>query len=131
MENWQLNISLIPSIAVILTSANRIALGLTDEINVRLSSNLEAYENILPSKINQLKRISLSITLMYIALALLVINALINAFDLIKKPFDMILVISAICFFLVSIILQVKFSYLAVKIRQKQFDHFLKKMNIK
>lgn len=43
METWQLNLSLIPSIAVILTSANRMALGLTDEINLRLLSNAEAF----------------------------------------------------------------------------------------
>lgn len=126
MENWQLNISLIPSIAVILTSANRMALGLTDEINVRLSSNLEAYKDILPSKIKQLKRLSLAVTFMYVSLALLVINALLSSFDLIKKPYDMTLVIGAIVFFLVAIILQVQFSYFAVKIRQKQFEHFLK-----
>ena len=60
MENWQLNISLIPSIAVILASSNRMALGLTDEISLRLLANLEMYKEILPLKISQLKRLSLS-----------------------------------------------------------------------
>lgn len=126
MENWQLNISLIPSIAVILTSANRMALGLTEEINVRLSSNLEAYKSILPSKMKQLKRLSIAITFMYLSLTLLVINALLSSFELVQKPYHMALVIGAIILFLVAIILKVQFSYFAVKIRQKQFAHFLK-----
>lgn len=61
MEAWQINLSLIPSIAVILASSNRMALGLTDEINVRLISNREVFEEIIPEKIKQLKRLSLAI----------------------------------------------------------------------
>lgn len=99
MENWQLNISLIPSIAVILASSNRMALGLTDEISLRLLTNLEMYKEILPLKISQLKRLSLSITLMYISLALLVVNALLSALNIIKESYEMFLVIVAISFF--------------------------------
>ena len=57
METWQINLSLIPSIAVILSSTNRMALGLMDELNVRLLSNPNAYKAILPLKIKQLKRL--------------------------------------------------------------------------
>lgn len=125
MENWQLNISLIPSIAVILASSNRMALGLTDEISLRLLANLEMYKEILPLKISQLKRLSLSITLMYISLALLVVNALLSALNIIKESYEMFLVIVAISFFLAGLILKVQFSYYAYKIRQKQFFKFV------
>lgn len=50
MENWQINLSLIPSIAVILTSTNRMALELTDEINVRLLQNKDTFIDILTLK---------------------------------------------------------------------------------
>ena len=125
MENWQLNISLIPSNAVILASSNRMAVGLTDEISLRLLANLEMYKEILPLKISQLKRLSLSITLMYISLALLVVNALLSALNIIKESYEMFLVMVAISFFLAGLILKVQFSYYAYKIRQKQFLKFV------
>lgn len=125
MENWQINISLIPSIAVILTSTNRMALGLTDEINLRLLANIEVYREILPLKIRQLKRLSLSIVLMYISLALLVINALVGTVVMINKPFDMTLIVIAIAIFLIAIFIKIQFSYYAYTIRQKQFLQFL------
>jgi len=126
MENWQINISLIPSIAVIITSINRMALGLTDEINVRLSQNIDAYKEILPLKIQQLKRLSLAIILMYISLALLVINALFSAKNLLNKPYDIVLIIVSISIFLIAIFVKIQFSYNAYKIRQEQFNNFLK-----
>jgi len=126
MENWQINISLIPSIAVIITSINRMALGLTDEINVRLSQNIDAYKEILPLKIQQLKRLSLAIILMYISLALLVINALFSAKNLLNMPYDIVLIIVSISIFLIAIFVKIQFSYNAYKIRQEQFNNFLK-----
>ena len=126
MENWQINLSLIPSIAVILTSTNRMALGLTDEINVRLLQNVDGFKEILPLKIKQLKRLSFSIILMYISLALLIINALLGAILTIDKPYDKILIIISILVFLVAIFVKIQFSYNAYKIRQIQFLKFLK-----
>ncbi len=126
MENWQLNLSLLPSIAVVLNSMNRMALGLTDEINLRLSVNLEAYREILPLKIAQLKRLSLAIILMSVSLALLVLNALLGALALLQPPEDKVLIIISIALFLVGIFLKIQFSYHAYKIRQRQFLNFMK-----
>ena len=55
METWQINIPLIPSIAVILTSSNPMALGLTDEINQWFFPKSTDYSKILSLKIKQLK----------------------------------------------------------------------------
>jgi len=126
MENWQINLSLIPSIAVILTSANRMALGLTDEINVRLLQNKEAFIEILPLKIKQLKRLSLAIILMYVALALLVFNALITALFHLEGSGAKILIFIAILIFLIAIGVKISFSFHAYKIRQQQFLKFVK-----
>ncbi len=125
METWQLNLSLIPSIAVILTSTNRMALGLTDEINVRLLSNPDAYSFILPLKIKQLKRLSFAIFLMYISLALLVFNSLLVGCDFISNQFDKVLIFMAIIIFFLAIYYKIKFSWNAYFIRQKQFEKFL------
>ena len=126
MENWQLNLSLIPSIAVVLNSVNRMALGLTDEINLRISANIEAYKDILPLKIMQLKRLSLAIILMYVALALLVINALLGALEIVHTPNDRTMILISISLFLGGIFLKIQFSYNAYKIRQQQFNGFIK-----
>lgn len=125
METWQINISLIPSIAVILTSANRMALGLTDEINLRLLSNPEAYRHVLPLKIQQLKRLSLAIVFMYTSLAILVINALLTGCDFIQPPHDKYLIFVAILIFLVGLHFKIMFAINAYFIRQKQFKAFL------
>ncbi|AFK05494.1 hypothetical protein Emtol_0222 (plasmid) [Emticicia oligotrophica DSM 17448] len=126
MENWQINLSLIPSIAVILTSTNRMALGLTDEINIRLLQNKEVFIDILPLKIKQLKRLSLAIILMYISLAMLVFNALITALFQLKSSDSKILIFGAITIFLIAIGVKISFSFHAYKIRQQQFLKFIK-----
>lgn len=126
METWQLNLSLIPSIAVILTSANRIALGLTDEINVRLLSNAEAFSEILPLKIKQLKRVSIAIFLMYNSLGLLVINAILVGLKIIPEVYDKILILFAVIIFFGAIHYKIQFSWNAYFIRQKQFVKFRK-----
>lgn len=125
MEAWQINLSLIPSIAVILTSANRMALGLTDEINVRLLANKDAYSEILPEKIKQLKRLSLSIFLMYLSLSTLVLNALLVALQIIPAIADKLLILVAITIFLIAIYFKMIFSWKAYFIRQRQFEKFL------
>lgn len=131
MESWQINLSLIPSIAVLLTSANRSAIGLTDEINVRLMANIDAYKNILPLKIEQLKRISISIFLMYTSLSLLILNALLTALNFISPANDKILIIVAIAFFFIGVHFSLMFSYNAFFIRKKQFDFFIDQKNNK
>jgi hypothetical protein len=125
METWQINLSLIPSIAVILTSANRMALGLTDEINSRLLSNVEIYSKILPLKIKQLKRLSISILLMYVSLGLLVLNALLVGCEIIPLNAEKILIFVAIIIFFIAIYYKIQFSWNAYFIRQKQFKQFM------
>ncbi len=121
METWQINISLIPSIAVILTSSNRMALGLTDEINQWFFPNKDIVSEILVLKIKQLKRLSIAIFLMYLSLCILVINALLVGLDLIPSSIDKLGILIAIIFFLIAIYFKILFSFKAYFIRQKQF----------
>lgn len=124
METWQINLSLIPSIAVILTSSNRMALGLTDEINSRLAANVEVYKEILPNKIKQLKRLSISILLMYISLSILILNALLVGMKIISEHHDKLFIFISIIIFFVAIYFSTLFSWNAYFIRQKQFEKF-------
>jgi len=125
METWQINLSLIPSISVILTSANRMALGLTDEINVRLLSNHQAYAHILPAKIAQLKRLSMAIFILYVSLSLLIVNALLIGIHVIAPAYGFVLIFFAIALFLMGVYLKIIFSWKAYRIRQEQFSSFL------
>ncbi len=120
-----MNLSLIPSVAVVLTSANRLALGLTDEINVRLSVNVLAYEEILPMKVKQLRRISISIFLMYLSLSLLIINALLVGLKLIPASADKWLILMSTVLFLCAVYFKLLFAYHSYFIRQRQFSAFL------
>ena len=124
METWQINISLTPSIAVILTSSNRMALGLTDEINQWFFPKSTEYSKILSLKIKQLKRLSIAIFLMYVSLSLLIINALLVGLQLIPKSIDKLGILLSIIIFLVAIYYKILFSYKAYYIRQDQFKIF-------
>jgi len=124
MEAWQMNVTIIPSIAVVLSSANRMALGLTDEINLRLSTNEQAYKNILPLKVKQLRRVSAAIFLMYVSLSLLIINALLVAFSIIPAVADKWLLLLSIMLFLIAVYFKLLFAYHAYFIRSKQFAAF-------
>ena len=121
METWQINISLIPSIAVILTSSNRMALGLTDEINQWFYQNKKNYSNILVLKIKQLKRLSITILLMYVSLSILTINALLVGLQLIPKNIDKLGILISIIIFLAAIYYKILFAFKAFYIWQDQF----------
>ena len=127
MEAWQINLSLIPSIAVILASANRTALGLTEELNVRLIQNSDSFGEIIPLKIRQLKRLSLATFLMYVSLIILIANALLTALDILKPEKDKYLILLAVFVFFIGVMFMLLFSWNAYFIRQKQFKMFLKK----
>lgn len=128
METWQINLSLIPSIAVILASANRTALGLTEELNVRLIQNSDSFGEIIPLKIRQLKRLSLATFLMYVSLIILIANALLTALDILKPEKDKYLILLAVFVFFIGVTFMLLFSWNAYFIRQKQFKVFLKKV---
>jgi len=129
METWQINISLIPSIAVILTSSNRLALGLTDEINQWFLPNVNEVSEISSLKIKQLKRLSIAIFLMYLSLSILIINALLVGLNLIPSSIDKLGILISIVIFLIAIYFKILFSFKAYFIRQKQFKSLISTEN--
>ncbi|MBS3912977.1 MAG: hypothetical protein KG003_00605 [Bacteroidetes bacterium] len=126
MEAWHLNLSMIPGIAVILSSTNRMVLGLTDEINNRLLSRPDAYYLVLPKKIQQLKRLSISIALMYISIVLILTHTLLLGMDIIAIEHTDLLIYCAISIFFLGVYYQLVFAIKAYSIRQEQFREFIK-----
>lgn len=129
MESWQINLSLIPSIALILMSANNLALGLTNEINSHFTLKNKSSDDILPQKIQQLKRLSLSIFLMYLSLSILIFNALLVALSFIPESYDKAFMLLSIAILFIAIYLKVQFSFKAYLIRTLQFNSLIKNQN--
>lgn len=120
MNNWHIPLAFIPSIAVIITSTSRLALGLTDELNNKMKEK-ELYATIIEAKIKQLKRLSIAGVMLYISLAILVSDVLLVALTIIPEGCEFYGVIASVFFFQIAIIFLIIFSVKAFLIRQKQF----------
>ena len=122
MENWQIYLSFIPSIAVILSGVNRLALGVTDEINSHLLPQKEVYKDIIPLKIMQLKRLNVATTLMFIALAILVMSALLSGNLILGMMYQNVPIFVSISLFFIAIGYMIRYSYHSIRLVQKQFE---------
>ena len=126
MENWQIYLSFIPSIAVILTGVNRLALGITDEINLRLLPQRNTNKEIIALKVKQLKRLSIAVTLMYLALSILVMSALLAGNHILGMMYQNIPIFVSISLFFTAIGYLIRFSYASILLLNRQFDGFEK-----
>ena len=124
MEHWQIYLSFIPSIAVILTGVNRMTLGVTDQINAQILVEKEVRKDIILLKIKQLRRLSIATMLMYIALAILVISALLSGNNILGMMYQNIPIFVSITLFFIAIGLLVSFSFNALILQKKQFGDF-------
>ena len=124
MENWQIYLSFIPSIAVILTGVNRLALGITDEINLRLLPQRNTNKEIIVLKVKQLKRLSIAATLMYLALSILVMSALLAGNHILGIMYQNIPIFVSISLFFTAIGYLIRFSYASILLLNRQFDEF-------
>lgn len=122
MENWQIYLSFIPSIAVILSGVNRLALGVTDEINSHLLPRKEVYKDIISLKVKQLKWLSIASTLMFIALAILVMSALLSGNHILGMMYQNVPIFVSISLFFIAIGYMIRYSYNSIRLMQKQFD---------
>lgn len=120
MENWTLPLSMIPSLAVILTSTSRMILGLTDELNNKIKD--PGHDRIVvAAKHRQIKRLSLASIFMYMSLAVLVVAVLLVGTGWIGAQVEEGAMLSAVGLFFVAIVYMIIFSWKAYFIRQRQF----------
>lgn len=120
MENWTLPLLLIPSLAVILTSTSRMTLGLSDELTNMVKS-ADHDQDLVRSKLEQIKRLSLASVFMYASMAVLVIAVLLNGAGWIERAWEEAAMLGAVALFFVAILVMVRFSWHAYFIRQRQF----------
>lgn len=120
MENWTLPLSMIPSLAVILTSTSRMILGLTDELNNKIKD--PGHDRIVvAAKLRQIKRLSLASIFMYMSLAVLVVAVLLVGTGWIGAQVEEGAMLFAVGLFFVAIVYIIIFSWKAYFIRQRQF----------
>ncbi|HMQ77358.1 MAG TPA: hypothetical protein PKE21_14505 [Flavobacteriales bacterium] len=120
MENWTLQLSLIPSLAVILTSTSRMTLGLSDELT-NMVKTVGHDPQLVQEKLEQIKRLSLAGVFMYLSMAVLVVAVLFNGAGWIDPRWEDGAMLIAVAIFFMAIVIKVRFSYFAYFIRQRQF----------
>lgn len=122
MESWQINLSLIPSIALLLMSANNLAIGLANEINNHFANAQHNPDRIFYQKKIQLKRLSMAIFLMYTSLSVLIANALLVAIEIIPRQYEKSMMLLAILILFFAIYFKLAFSFKAYFIRTHQYE---------
>lgn len=120
MESWTLPLSMIPSLAVILTSTSRMILGLTDELNDKMKDPGHD-RTIVAAKLGQIKRLSIASVLMYVSLAVLVAAVLLTGVGWIGVGVEEALMLVAVALFFAALVYKIMFSWHAYFIRQRQF----------
>jgi len=123
MENWYLPITIIPGIGLLILSTSNLMVALSNEINSLLNEGSQS-ETIIGRKLSQLKLLTTTMVLFYIAISCLVIAGLLGG---ISQNFDITLGVSLYAFMIGIVILLIglfsliRYSYRAVSIRQQQF----------
>ena len=128
MGNWYLPITLVPGIGLLILSTSNLMLTLTNEIGVIIPRLKKEEDIIIYQKINQLKRLNLTMVLLYIAVACLVLSSLIGGITenlQLSNNWDIYCSIVGIIFILSSLYLLIIFSLKALSIRQNQFLYLL------
>ena len=112
---WYIPISLLPGIALIILSTSNFIIALNNEVK-ELKKNRELYERIITLKITQLKRLSISISGLYLSVLIFTIIGLLSWFS-ISQPIVISILIIAILIMSFSVLLLVSFAVRAIRIR--------------
>ena len=120
MDEWYIPISIIPSIALLLTSTTQLTLGITTEL-YKKQENYKKYEHIINAKLRQIKLLSATSVLLYISLAVLVATVLLSGLGICTSMHTDIGMLVSITLFFTALIVMIVFSINAYTIRQRQF----------
>lgn len=126
MEKWYLPMTLIPGISLLILSTSNLIVALSSEIDSYLESGSENYA-IITKKLSQLKLLNTTMVLFYISTAFLPISGLLIGLSTTLNVDEKVvhfISIAGIVIFLLGIILLIRYSHRAVKIRQNQFKKF-------
>ena len=112
---WYIPISLLPGIALIILSTSNFIVALNNEVQ-KLKKNKKDYSDIILRKTKQLKRLSYSITQLYISVLLFTLAGLISSI-IQSQTLLFTMMVVAICFLTFAVALLITYAIKAIKIR--------------
>ncbi len=123
---WYLPLTLISGSGLIIMSSASQVISLNAEIE-RLAMDKD-YKTIVNRKVKQLKRLTLSTSLLYGSMLFIIVSALINAVDIeALTPLSFYILLAGIFSLLFAIIFLVIYGITSVRIRQQQVQIAIKK----
>lgn len=131
MENWYLPITLVPGIGLLILSTSNLMLTLSTEIST-IISNIDGENPIIRRKLNQLKKLNMTMVLLYISVACLVVAGLLGGVSSsigVENNIVLYIAILGILFILSALSLLIVYSFRAISIRQDQFKDHIKSKN--
>lgn len=120
MNEWYFPITILPAVALIIMSTTHLASNLSIEISSLIKEDCESDRRIIQRKIEQLTRLSISLSFLYVSSALLVFSGLINGISELPLVAKICLYISVV-FILAALIYLIIYSVFAVIIKKSYF----------
>ena len=121
---WYIPITFLPAIGLLVLSSSNLLIALNVELD-RLKKN-NRLAQVYSDKVRQLKRLTFTLNLFYIAASFFTISALIGAFaehfNWSVLSADYIALTLGVFITLIALILLVVYSFKAVSIREKQYE---------
>ena len=123
---WYVPMTIIPAVGLLILSTSNFTIALNQEI-VELCHDSHNNKETIELKIVQLKRLSFAISFLYLSVLSFLLAGLSSAltFSNIKLGLFPYFMIGGVAFFVVAIIILLRYSFKAIIIRQKHLKHHL------
>ncbi len=123
---WYLPITILPAIGILIMSTTAQMMNLSGEIGNLLSGKCSAFElEISEMKINQLGRLTRSVTLLYVSAASFTLSGLISGMVEHKNAvsWSEYILIFGVAMVLIALSILIFYGYRTIKIRRVQHTH--------
>lgn len=122
--DWYIPITIVPAVGLILLSTSNLLIALSTEIKDLIKGN-SATEQLIQTKLKQLKRLSWAMIFLYVSVASFVISGLIGGIyqsgHRMVSDVSIYIVVLGIFMSLAALFILIAYALSALKIRQNQF----------
>ena len=122
--DWYIPITIVPAVGLILLSTSNLLIALSTEIKDLIKGN-SATEQLIQTKLRQLKRLSWAMIFLYVSVASFVISGLIGGIyqsgHRMVSDVSIYIVVLGIFMSLAALFILIAYALSALKIRQNQF----------
>ena len=123
MENWNLPITIVPGLGLLILSTTNLMVTLSNEIKAMIRDSGE--NSIIIKKLSQLRLLNMTMVFFYVSVALLFISVVTSGLYNLEIT-SLYISVLAITLAIIGLLLLVIYSFRAVVIRQNQFKKLLK-----